>query len=96
MGLAGCVYRFFLMPTFLKQKLDAKHQKIFESVYDAVWRPRLFRFIQSTGVGLDTAVSRLHESGRESGDSNWLEAVLSYSYGDDGLAFFGRSQLFVG
>ena len=95
-GIAICVYRFVLMPSFLEKRMETKQQRIFQSVYNSVWRPRLFRYIQSTGTTLDTALVKLYESGRESDDLPWLEGVLSYCYGDGGLALYARSQLFVG
>ena len=90
------IYRFALLPMFLQTKIDEKEQRIFQSAYNSMWRPRLFRYVQSTGASLESAMQKLYESGRESNDLSWLEAVMSYTFEDGGLVLFARSQMYVG
>ncbi|MCC6511231.1 MAG: J domain-containing protein [Pirellulaceae bacterium] len=83
------------VPFYLKKKVDARIEKLIEKEYEKLWRPRMFRYVQACHTPAQNSIAELQKSAHDLGQSNIVELVLAYAFGDRAMHLFNFLQLFV-
>jgi hypothetical protein len=94
--ILGTLIHFAVVKQFyLNEQSKRGTQRIAIAAYEGVWRPRLFRYVQSCHVSPHDAMETLQKSGYHVGDQQLVGIVLSYAQADFGLRIFHTAQQFM-
>jgi hypothetical protein len=92
---AAALHLFVLRPKYLEPWLDRRLHNRIEVLYQASWRPRIFRHLHSMAVPAHVMLQELIDVARDLGDDQWLGWPLAFLKNDPGFPIYATAQPFV-
>ena len=93
--IATMAFLAIVRPLWLDKIADRKGHDLTVREYEAQWRPRLVRYMQACHAPAHVSIQQLQSSARDLGQSQIIEAILSYAQMDRALHLMSQLQLFV-
>ncbi len=84
-----------LRPKYLEPWLSRRLHNQFLALYEANWRPRMFRHLHAMAVPSQIMLQQLLVVARDLGDDKWLGWLLEFPQEDNGFPIYASAQPFV-
>jgi hypothetical protein len=93
--VSSFAYYFALKPLWIDTLSKKRTRRLIVYGYETVWRPRLFRYVQSCNCQPSEAIEALQEMSYHAGQKDLIGMVLSFAGNDLGLRTFHLAQNFA-